>query len=103
MAEAKQTPPGRRRLVFGCALLLFSIVPWVVAPFTPLLGLPAGQLASVIAALVVGAEIIGAAAMLVLGGEAYARITRRFRRSKNKTQQCSVSSNDRHTRDGNPE
>ena len=103
MAEAKETTPGRGRLVFGCALLFFSIVPWVVAPFTPLLGLPAVQLASVIAALVVGAEIIGATAMVVLGGEAYARITRRFRRSKNKTQQCSGSSNDRHTREGNPE
>jgi hypothetical protein len=103
MAEAKETPPGRSRLVFGCALLVFSIVPWAVAPFTPLLGLPAGQLASVIAALLVGAEIIGAAAMVVLGGEAYARITRRFRRSKNKTQKCSGFSNDRHTREGNPE
>lgn len=103
MAEAKETPPGRRRLVFGCALLVFSIVPWAVAPFTPLLGLPAGQLATVIAALVVGAEIIGAAAMVVLGGEAYARITRRFRLSKHTSQQCSGSSNDRHAREGNLE
>ena len=103
MAEARETPPGSRRLVFGCALLVFSIVPWAVAPFTPLLGLPAGQLASVITALVVGAEIIGAAAVAVLGREAYARITRRLRRSKNKTQQCSGFSNDRRPRAGNPE
>ncbi len=80
---------GRGRLVFGCVLLVISIVGWAVAPFTPLLGLPARQLASVIAALLIGAEIIGAVAVFVLGREAYARITRRLRRSKNTTRDAS--------------
>lgn len=83
MAESTETPLGRRRLIFGCVLLATSIVPWAVAPFMPLLGLPAGQLASVVAAMLIGAEIVGAVAVAVLGREVYTRITRRFRRSKN--------------------
>ncbi len=85
MAESTEIPLAPRRLVFGCALLVISIVPWVVAAFIPLLGWPTGQVASVIAALLIGAEIVGALAIAVLGREAYTRITRRFRRSKNTT------------------
>ncbi len=85
MAESTEASFARSRLVFGCVLLVISIVPWAVAPFTPLLGLPAGQLASAIAALLIGAEIIGAVAVAVLGREANARITRRLRQSKRKT------------------
>ena len=80
MADSTETPPGRGRLVLGCILLVLSIVPWAIAPFTALLGLPVGQLASVIAVLLIGAEIIGAAAIAVLGREAYVRIRRRLRR-----------------------
>lgn len=85
MAEPSGIPPGRGRIGLGCFLLGLSIVPWAVAPFTPLLGLPAAQLASVVAALLIGAEITGAVAIAVLGREAYARITRRLRRSGNET------------------
>ena len=80
-----ETSLTRGRLVFGCALLVISIVPWVLAPFTPLLGLPADQLVGVIAALLIGAEIVGVVAIAVLGREAYIRITQRMRRSKNTT------------------
>ena len=83
MVEATKIPPGRGRLVLGGILLVLSIVPWAIAPFTALLGLPVGQLASVIAALLIGAEIIGAAAVAVLGREAYVRIRRRLRRREN--------------------
>jgi hypothetical protein len=71
--------------VLGCVLLVLSILPWAIAPFAALVGLPTGQLASVIAALLIGAEIIGAAAIAVLGREAYARITRHLRRPRNTT------------------
>jgi hypothetical protein len=87
MAEPRAIGPGKGRLVFGCVLLALSIVPWVVAPFTTLIGLPAGQLASVIAALLIGAEVIGAIAVAVLGREAYVRITGRLRRSNKETPQ----------------
>jgi hypothetical protein len=60
------------------------MIPWVAIPFTPLLGLPESQLGAVIAALVIGAEIIGAIAVAVLGKEAYDRIVIRFRHPKNK-------------------
>ena len=82
MTDSTATSHGRGRLLWGCVLLILSIVPWVVAPFIPLL-LPTSQVAGVIAALLIGAEIIGVAAIAVLGKEAYSRITRRFRRSKN--------------------
>ena len=84
MAEPTETSLARGRLVFGCVLLVISIVPWAVAPFVPLLGLPTGQLASVVAALLIGAEIVGVIAVAVLGREAYANITRRLRRSRNR-------------------
>ncbi len=85
MADPTEIPPGRGRLVLGCVLLVLSILPWAIAPFTALLGLSTGQFASVIAALLIGAEIIGAIAIAVLGREAYARITRRLRRPRNTT------------------
>ena len=85
MAQPLESSLGRKRLVLGCVLLVISIVPWVAAPFIPLLGLPTGQLAGVIAALLIGAEIIAVVAVAVLGREAYARITQRWRRSKNTT------------------
>ena len=81
---SRESPLGRGRLVFGCVLMVLSVVPWVAAPFMPLLGLPAAELASVVAAMLIGAEIVGAIAIAVLGREAYARITRRLRRSKSK-------------------
>jgi hypothetical protein len=64
---------------------VLSILPWAIAPFTALLGLSTGRLTSVIAVLLIGAEIIGAAAIAVLGREAYARITRRRRRPRSTT------------------
>jgi hypothetical protein len=79
MADSTDVAPRHRRLVFGCVLLLLSVIPWAIVPFTPLLGLPNGQLASVVAALLIGAEIIGAVAIAVLGRESYLRITRRLR------------------------
>ena len=85
MADSTENPPGRGRLVLGCVLLVLSILPWAIAPFTALLGLSTGRLASVIAVLLIGAEIIGAAAIAVLGREAYVRITRRLRRPGNPT------------------
>ena len=99
MAEPAESTPGRGRFVLGCVLLVISFVPWAVAAFIPLLGLPAGQLASVIAALLIGAEVIGAIAVAVLGREAYARITRRLRRPKNTTRDASDLTGERHTRD----
>lgn len=92
MIDATETSPGRGRLVFGCVLLGISIIPWVVAPLTPLLGLPAAQFASVVAALLIGAEIIGAVAIVVLGKEAYTRIKRRLCRSNNRAPDSSQPS-----------
>jgi hypothetical protein len=80
MPETKAITPGRGRIVLGCALLVLSIVPWAIAPLTPLLGLPGGRLVGAIASLVVVGEILGALAIAVLGREAYDRITRRLRR-----------------------
>jgi hypothetical protein len=85
MADPTQDPPGRGRLVLGCVLLVLSIVPWAIAPFTALLAWPGGRLAATPAALLILAEVIGAAALAVLGREAYARITRRLRRRRDTT------------------
>ncbi len=103
MAESTEVPLARGRLVFGCVLLVISIVPWAVAPFTPQLRLPSGQLASVIAALLIGAEIIGAVAIAVLGREAYTRITRHLRLSKNTTRDASQRPPERRTQEGDTE
>ena len=83
MTKSSKTSLGRDRLILGYVLLVISMIPWVVVPFTPLLGLPRSQLSAVIAALVIGAEIVGAIAIAVLGKEAYDRIVSRFRHSKN--------------------
>jgi hypothetical protein len=80
MTETKAITPGRGRIVLGCALLVLSIVPWAIAPLTPLLGLPGGRLAGAIASLLVAGEILGALAIAVLGREAYDRIKHRLRR-----------------------
>ena len=89
--------------MLGYALLLISMIPWVVVPFTPLLGLPKSQLSAVIAALVVGAEIIGAIEVAVLGKEAYDRIVSRFRHSKSTARGTSPLSTAPPTSRGNPE
>ncbi len=98
MAESTESSLGRGRLVLGCVLLGISVVPWAVAPFTPLLGLPGGQLASLIAGLLIGAEIVGAVAVAVLGREAYTRITRRLRRSRSTKRETSQLLGERHNR-----
>ena len=103
MAESTEVSLARGRLVFGCVLLVISFVPWAVAPFIPLLGLPTGQLVSVVAALLIGAEIIGAVAVAVLGREAYTHITRHLRRSKNTTRDASQPTPLRRTREGDTE
>jgi hypothetical protein len=95
MIDATESSQSRGRLVFGCVLLVISIIPWVVAPLTPLLGLPAAQLARVVAALLIGAEIIGAVAIVVLGKEAYTRIKRRLWPSNNRAPNSSQPSAER--------
>ncbi len=103
MTESSSSPLARDRLILGCVLLGLSLVPWAVVPFTPLLGLPAGQLASVIAVLVIGAEIMGLIAIAVLGKEAYGHIIRRLRRSRTSARDGSQNPPERHTRDGEAE
>ena len=82
MTKSSKTSLGRDRLALGYVLLVLSIVPWLVVPFTPLLGLPGSQLSGVIGVLVIGAEIAGAVAVAVLGREACVRCFRRFHCSK---------------------
>lgn len=79
MSDVRATQPGRRRIAFGVVLLVLSLLPWIAAPFVPLLGLPAAELAGVVGALLVAAEVIGALAVLVLGREAYEHIKSRFK------------------------
>ena len=79
MSELRALISGRRRVALGVVLLVLSVLPWIAAPFVPLLGLPAGELAAVVGTLLLGAEVIGALAVLVLGREAYERIKSRFK------------------------
>ena len=79
MSEPGSLRPGRRRIALGVVLLVLSVLPWIAAPFVPLLGLPAGQLAGVVGMLLLGAEVIGALAVLVLGREAYEHIKSRLK------------------------
>ena len=79
MSERRILQPGRRRIALGVVLLVLSILPWVAAPFVPLLGWPAGELAIAVGILLFSGEVLGALAFLVLGREAYERIKSRFK------------------------
>lgn len=78
MSELRASSSGRGRVALGVVLLVLSVLPWIAAPFVPLLGLPAAELAGVVGALLLCAEVIGALAVLVLGREAYEHIKSRF-------------------------
>ncbi len=95
MIDSLQTSPPRARHAFGWLLLVASLIPWVAAPFVPLLGLPTEKLGGVIASLLIGGEILGVMAISVLGKDAYSRLTRRFRRSKKSTPNASQRTADR--------
>jgi hypothetical protein len=79
--------PGRRRIALGVVLLVLSVLPWIAAPFVPLLGLPAGRLAGVVGMLLLSAEVIGALAVLVLGREAYEQIKSRLKSRRGESTQ----------------
>ena len=79
MSPPRSLQPSRRRIALGVVLLVLSVLPWIAAPFVPLLGLPAVELAGVVGTLLIGAEVIGALAVLVLGREAYEHIKSRFK------------------------
>ena len=69
----------RPRLIVGSALLGLSLVPWIVSPFVPFLGMRAELAGTVIGGLIISAELVGALAVWVLGREAYQAIRQRLR------------------------
>ncbi|MFQ5416833.1 MAG: transporter suffix domain-containing protein [Myxococcota bacterium] len=78
----------RRRLIAGWVLFGLSLLPWAVAPVVPFLGMPATRTMAAIGALVVGAEVVGALAVLVLGREAYAAFRRHWLRRRPGSHSC---------------
>ena len=68
------------RFVLGCALFVLSLVPWAVAPVIPFLGFETTRAATLVASMILGAELIGVLALSVLGREAYAALRARLRR-----------------------
>jgi hypothetical protein len=73
------TPASRARISIGLVLLALSLLPWAAAPLVPLLGMPHAATAGVIAALLVGAEIVGACSVLVLGRESIRALRAKLR------------------------
>jgi hypothetical protein len=67
------------RWSIGAALLVLSFVPWAIAAIVPFFGLSAERVVATMGGLIVGAEIIGALAVAVLGREAYQSIRARLR------------------------
>lgn len=84
MPEPETTGVRRSRARLGGALLGLSFVPWGLAALAPWLERSPGRLAAWIAGLLAAGEILGAAALLVLGKEAHARILGRFRRRRSR-------------------
>lgn len=84
---------SRSHITVGSALLVDSFVPWLLAPFVPLLGLGAQIAALAIVGLGLLAESLGAVAVLVLGRAAYVAYRRRFslRRLFAGPQRCTVA------------
>jgi len=70
---------SRIRWTVGFALLVLSFVPWLIVVIVPFLGLSAERVVAAMGRLIVGAEIIGALAVLVLGREAYQSIRAKMR------------------------
>ena len=79
MGDGRSRKQGRIRLAIGIALLVLSFVPWGIAAAVPFLGFSAERAAAAMSGLVIGAEIIGALAVVVLGREAYLAIRAKIR------------------------
>ena len=78
-AMGRSRPSSRMRWGIGFALLVLSFVPWLIAVVVPFLGWSAQRVVAAMGGLIVGAEIIGALAVVVLGREAYQSIRARLR------------------------
>jgi len=79
MGISRSGGQSRTRWRIGVALLVLSFVPWAIAAIVPFFGLSAERVVASVGGLIVGAEIIGALAVVVLGREAYQSIRARLR------------------------
>lgn len=74
--------------MLGGALFGLSLVPWGVAPVVPFLGFEPARAAALVGGLLVGAEVIGALAVAVLGRKAYQELRGRWRRRRPEKGPC---------------